>query len=157
MKLMEAVRKVVLVGGWAPLVVFSTHVFLSRGLNAYRHWPPTDIPMHFAGGLAMAYFISRCFRELPREITRSHRVSILELLLIGSLTTSAAVVWEFVEFTCDRIFESNVQVSLANTMQDMALGMAGAAVVVAARARQLRAGRAALVAVAGDWIRGRAA
>jgi hypothetical protein len=68
------VTRVFLVGGWAPLLVFGIHVVLSRVLNAYVIFPPTDVPMHFCGGLAMAFFVSKCFQVLPREMVRSSRV-----------------------------------------------------------------------------------
>jgi len=136
----SAIGKAWHIGGWAPFLVFCTHVFLNRILHAYEIWPPADIPMHFAGGLAMAFFISRCFQTLPREEVRRSRVIVLELLLVGSLTATAAVFWEFAEFSVDQMFGTNVQRSLANTMQDMALGIAGAGFFIVLRARQLRAG-----------------
>jgi hypothetical protein len=117
----------------------------------------TDIPMHFAGGVAMAFFVSRCFRALPREIVRSSRIVVLELILVGSLTMTAAVIWEFAEFTCDQIFGSNIQRGLGNTMRDMGLGIAGALVVMVLRARALKARPAELRAVATEWMSGRAA
>jgi hypothetical protein len=153
----EMIRKVLVVGGWAPLLVFLIHVIASRVFQAYQVLPKTDIPMHVAGGLAMAFFVSRCFRALPREVVRSSRLVVLEVVLVGSLTTSAAVVWELAEFSLDQLVGSHFQVGLANTMQDMALGMLGAGVFIAARARQLRAGRADLRDVAVEWISGRAA
>jgi len=155
--MLEASRRVLALGGWAPLTVFLVHVFASRVLDAYRVWPHADIPMHFAGGVAMAFFLSQCFRALPREVVRSSRLVVLELVLIGSLTATAAVFWEFTEFIYDRAFGTNIQVSLANTMQDMAMGIAGALAFMVGRARQLRAGRRELREVAGDWMRGRAA
>jgi hypothetical protein len=145
------------VGGWAPLLVFVIHVLASRIFDAYRFWPRTDIPMHFAGGVAMAFFISRCFRALPREVVRRSRIVVLEAVLAASLTTTAAVIWEFAEFTLDRLGGSNVQVSLPNVMQDLALGMSGACFFILVTLRQLRAGRSELREVAGQWITGRAA
>ena len=153
----EAGRRVLILGGWAPLTVFLLHSFASRVLDAYAVWPHTDIPMHLAGGAAMAFFLSQLFRALPREVVRSSRLVVLELVLIGSLTATAAVFWEFAEFTCDRIFGTNIQVSLANTMQDMALGIVGALGFMGARARQLRAGRRELREVAREWMTGEAA
>jgi hypothetical protein len=150
-------RKILVVGGWAPLLVFTIHAIASRGFHAYTRWPSLDIPMHFAGGLVMAFFLSRCFRALPREVVRSSRLVVLELILVGSLTTCAAVAWEFAEFTCDRVFDSNIQISLANTMQDLALGVAGATAFLVWRARQLRAGRRELQEIAMEWAGGRAA
>ena len=153
----EMVEKVFRVGGWAPLLVFGIHVILSRVFNAYVVFPPTDIPMHFLGGLAMAFFISRCFQALPREVVRSSRIVALELILVGSLTTTAAVIWEFAEFACDQIFGTNIQRSLGNTMRDMGLGIAGAVVVMLVRARTLGAKPAELRSVATEWMAGRAA
>ena len=148
----RAIRKVWYVGGWVPLLVFGTHVFLSRVLDAYKIWPPTDIPMHFMGGLAMAFFISKCFQTLPRGEVRKSRTDILELVLVGSLTATAAVLWEFAEFSVDQFFGTNIQVSLANTIQDMALGLGGASLFIVFRARQLRTGRAEITELALDWI-----
>ena len=79
---------------------------------------------------------------------------VLEALLIASLTTTAAVVWELLEFAIDTATGSNLQVSLANTMQDLALGMPGAAAVVVARAWQAGAGAADLTTVAAEWLTG---
>ncbi len=155
--LLELIRRVWSVGGWAPLAVFAIHVFLSQGLDAYTVWPPTDTPMHFAGGLAMAFFLARCFRALPRDVVRSSRLVVLELVLVGSLTATAAVFWEFAEFTVDHVFGTNVQVSLANTMKDLALGVAGAGAFIVVRARQLRAGGRELREVASEWVSGKAA
>ena len=153
----DVVEKVFRVGGWAPLMVFGIHVILSRVFNAYVVFPPTDIPMHFAGGVAMAFFISRCFQVLPREVVRSSRLVALELILVGSLTASAAVVWEFVEYACDQAFGSNIQRGLDNTMRDMGLGIAGALVVMALRFRALNARPEELRDVAAEWMAGRAA
>jgi hypothetical protein len=149
-----AVGKVFMVGGWAPLLVFTVHVFISRVLGAYHTFPATDMPMHFGGGLAMAFFISRCFRALPRDVVRSSRLVLLELILVGSLTATSAVLWECAEFMCDQVFGSNIQRSLGNTMQDLALGVAGAAVFIIVRARALRAGRREVHAVVAEWMTG---
>jgi hypothetical protein len=155
--LAQFVAKLFVVGGWAPILVFATHVMASRLFNAYDLLPEADIPMHFAGGLSIAFFVSRCFRALPQAVVRSSRLVVLELVLVGSLTATAAVLWEFAEFACDRIFGTNIQISLANTMQDLALGLLGAGVLMVIRAWALRAGHAELRAVATEWMSGRAA
>jgi hypothetical protein len=146
--------KILKVGAWAPLLAFIMHMFLSRILHAYQVWPPTDIPMHFIGGASIAFFISRCFQALPREPISRSRVAILELLLIGSLTASAAVFWEFAEFSTDQLFGSNVQISLANTMQDLAMGILGAIVFMFIRSRQLHVGLREARNLTLEWVRG---
>ncbi len=132
-------------------------MFIDRVLNAYEWWPTIDIPMHFGGGVAIAFFISRCFQVLPRQPVPKSRLSILELILIGSLTATAAVFWEFAEFTIDQIYGTNVQVSLINTIQDMAMGISGAIAVIVIRAFQLHTGVAELKEITLDWVRGQAA
>jgi hypothetical protein len=141
-------------GGWAPTAVLGTHIFLVRVLHLYIRFPAADMPMHFSGGLAIAYFISRCFRLLPRDGVRRSRVVVLELVLIVSLTAAAAVFWEFAEFLVDRVLGTNLQVSLANTMRDMAMGISGALAFAMIRSRQLRVRLDEVREVAGDWVRG---
>ena len=148
----KVIQKIWNSGGWAPLTVFIAHEILSHVFNAYEAWPQLDIPFHFGGGLAMAFFISRCFQGLPREQMNRSRTVLLELILVGSLTATAAVFWEFGEFGADQLFGTNIQVSLANTMQDVALGLAGAVSFIVFRARQLRAGRAEVIELTLDWL-----
>src|SRR5262245_3578364 len=155
--LVRLFRKLLSAGGWAPCLVFTVHVTATQLFDVYRLWPQADIPMHFAGGFAIAFFISCCFRALPRDVVRSSRLVVLEAVLIGSLTTSAAVLWEFAEFTLDRMAGTNVQVSLPNTMQDLALGMLGASALIIVRALRVHAGPADVHQVATEWLTGRTA
>lgn len=136
------------------MLVFTTHLFLVGILNVYDIWPSFDIPMHFAGGVAIAFFISRCFQSLPHEAVRKSRVVLIELLLVGSLSASAAVCWEFAEFAGDQLFGTNIQIGLANTMQDMAMGILGAMIVILVRSRQLHVGPEELREITADWVRG---
>jgi uncharacterized membrane protein len=145
------------IGGWAPIAVFSLHLILVFAFDLYAGWPDADVPMHFAGGLAMAYFVSGCFRALTAGLAGRGRLVLLELVLALSLTATAAVAWEFTEFALDHLAGTNLQYSLANTMQDLALGMLGSIVFLVVRARQLRVGAAELRDVAGGWLSGCAA
>jgi hypothetical protein len=153
--LLDVARRIALVGGWVPLVVFAFHVLATQAFDLYVVWPDADMPMHFAGGVAMAFFVSQCFRTLPRESARRGRLAVLELVLVVSLTATAAVFWEFAEFGVDRLTGSNVQLSIENTMQDLALGILGACVFAAVRGRRLRAGPSDVRDVAMAWIEGR--
>jgi hypothetical protein len=136
------------------LFVFAIHVFIDRVFGLYEIFPPIDIAMHFSGGIAIAYFISSCFQKLPRESIQRDRIAILELLLAGTLTATAAVFWEFAEFSLDLVFGTNVQVSLANTMKDMALGIAGALAYITVRSRQLRIGVSEVHKLTTEWVKG---
>jgi hypothetical protein len=115
----------VLRAGWAPFLVFLLHVFISRVLNGYILYPPLDIPMHFFGGVAMAYFLARCFAALPEQtIARSLR-PIAEVVFVVSLTATSSVLWEFAEFTSDAVFGTHAQLGLEDTLLDMAMGITG--------------------------------
>lgn len=154
---MYAVWKLLKIGGWLPLVVFFTHLFSSRVLNAYEIYPHLDIPMHFAGGCAIAFFVSKCFQVLPRNYVKKSRVNILEILLIGSITVSVAVFWEFAEFLFDLSFGTNIQISLANTIQDLIMGLLGALAIIVIRSKQLHIGVSEVQEITFDWINGRTA
>ena len=146
--------KIIRIGGWFPLLVFALHLLLQEVFFIYETYPNIDIPEHFFGGVSIAYFVSQCFQRLPRESLKKSRVAILEATLIISLTTCTAVCWEFAEFFADRIFHSNLQVSLANTMQDLVLGMSGAGIVATVRFHKARAGLRELREFMFDWRSG---
>lgn len=127
-----------LAGGWAPLLVFTAHLFAVKVFHVYSLWPSFDTPMHFAGGLAVAFFTSRLFRELPVWSERRYLWAVIELILIGCVTATVAVFWEFYEFANDQLFSTSIQVSLSDTMKDLALGLTGAAVFILIRALRIR-------------------
>ncbi len=139
-KFNRAVWKLFLAGGWLPVLVFLVHLFSFFVINIYAYWPRADMPLHFIGGLSIAYFVSRSCQLLLCDAENRSRDGLLELVLIISLTATAALFWEFGEYILDRVFGTNLQVSLLNTMQDLFLGMLGAFVVFAVRAWQLKAG-----------------
>jgi hypothetical protein len=108
-----------------PTIVFLIHLIASKGLNLYTLFPNMDVPFHYIGGFSIAYTYAQILSYLEREkITpRLHRV--MFVILILSLTATAAVFWEFAEFIRDQLFDTNIQISLANTMQDQFLGVLG--------------------------------
>ena len=44
---------------WAPIFVLVLHIIATRGFNAYHKLPWLDLPFHFFGGVAIAYFLWR--------------------------------------------------------------------------------------------------
>ncbi len=111
--------------GWAPLTVFITHLVVSYGLDGYTLFPSIDIPIHFLGGFAMAYFLSRCFAALPDRLIARDVRKLTEFVVVASLTTTVTIFWEFAEFTSDALLGTHTQQGLGDTMLDMALGMLG--------------------------------
>ena len=108
-----------------PTFVLCAHLFVSQVLNLYKTFPNLDIPFHFAGGLSIAYTSTQTVAYLEKEkiIPALHQV--LFLVLIFSLTATATVFWEFAEFILDQWMNTNIQISLANTMQDQLMGILG--------------------------------
>jgi len=123
--MMKPVVALVRRAGWAPMLIFLLHVFISRVLNGYILYPPLDIPMHFFGGVAMAYFLSSCFAAIPESALSQDLRPFAEFIFVVSLTATASVFWEFAEFTSDSLFRTQAQLGLEDTLLDMALGVAG--------------------------------
>jgi len=126
----------VLLAGLAPGAVFALHLLLSRGTGAYRAWPHLDVPMHLAGGAAIAHgcraLVAHAWGRLPERL--------LEEVLLVSLTALAALLWELAEFTTDALGWTRAQAGLADTMLDLAMGLCGGTVYAALSwARRARA------------------
>jgi len=118
---LEALRK----GGWPAITVFGAHVIASRGLHAYVRYPFLDIPMHFLGGIAIAFFFQSAYRAASRHgiVGPFHRTT--HDVLVFALTSTATVFWEFAEFLSDRFFGTHAQLGLEDTLGDMLLGIFG--------------------------------
>lgn len=112
-----------------PTLVLIADVIVSKVLNLYRLFPNLDIPFHFIGGLSIAYMTSQIIPYLEKEgiLPRLQSREIF-LALIFSITATATVFWEFAEFMTDQWLNTNLQVSLANTMQDQFMGILGGVV-----------------------------
>jgi hypothetical protein len=110
-----------------PALVLLAHVVVSKLLNLYIVFPNLDIPFHYVGGLSIAYTSTQILSYLEREKIATAPQRVLFLILIFSLTATATVFWEFMEFIGDRLMDTNIQVSLANTMQDQFMGILGGA------------------------------
>ena len=122
---MQLLRELWLRAGWFPTLVFLLHVFISRVVNGYILFPPLDIPMHFLGGVAIAFFFSRCLAMVPESAISGTPRQLGQALLVFALTGTATVFWEFAEFFSDRLFGTRAQLGLDDTLLDMALGVAG--------------------------------
>ncbi len=118
--------------GWPPALVFAVHVVTGQMVNVYALFPRFDVLMHFAGGLAMAHFFRCSFAALPEGAIVSSMRGAMELVIVISLTTTAAVFWEFAEFSMDAVFGHHAQLGLEDTMRDMAVGVFGGAVYAGA-------------------------
>ena len=108
-----------------PTLVFLLHLIASKILNLYRPFPHLDIPFHYMGGFSIAYASAQILSYLEKEKITTRLDAGIVMVLILSITATAAVFWEFAEFVGDQLFQTNIQISLANTMQDQFLGVLG--------------------------------
>lgn len=106
-----------------PVFVFLIHLILAKITNYYGKYPWVDMPMHFLGGVAIAYGFNVLFGEQPFARGEAR---LFYLLSLFAFAVMMAVFWEFGEFTQDLLRNSNSQVGLRNTMRDLFFGMAGA-------------------------------
>ena len=113
-----------------PTVVFLIHLIASKLLNLYIVFPNMDIPFHYIGGLSIACTSAQILSYLEKERITTSLNRVVFMVLIFSLTATATVFWEFAEFIGDRLFYTNIQISLANTMQDQFFGILGGITVV---------------------------
>ncbi len=108
-------------------------VLIAVGVYERYDWP--DIPMHVLGGVFITYSFSLAvtyFQE--RKILSELNVLSRSVFLFG-LTSAAAVIWEFGEFTLDFFFDTVAQASLEDTMLDMFLGLVGGTALIVFLAR----------------------
>ncbi|HEX9838852.1 MAG TPA: hypothetical protein VGA72_05870 [Anaerolineales bacterium] len=110
-----------------PITVLLVHLIASKVLNLYMIFPDLDIPFHYIGGLSIAYTSVQILSYLEKEKISTKLNKVLFLVLIFSLTATATVLWEFAEFIGDQLLDTNIQISLANTMQDQFMGILGGA------------------------------
>ncbi len=117
--------------GWAPSAVFTFHIIAVVVWDIYSRIPDFDIPMHFAGGVAIAYFFGGCYRTARQfDLLGTPSKAVYPVTILGQ-TCVAAVLWEFAEFLMDRRFGTHSQPSLEDTLLDLFMGMLGGIVFLA--------------------------
>jgi len=119
-----------------PAIVVALHACISLGFSGYDRVPVMDIPMHFLGGVVIAWSGALLLGTLEKNgaVSNIHSVVVFGFLLC--FVTTAATVWEFTEFVSDRLFDTGAQKGLEDTLGDMLVGMLGGigpALVAAAR------------------------
>lgn len=113
-----------------PIAVFCLHVVMSRVFDAYRVFPGIDIPMHFLGGMVIAFFFHRASINGSRLKLLGAFHPFTHVLLVFFATCAATVFWEFAEFINDRYFGGHSQGGLFDTMKDMLVGILGGIMLI---------------------------
>lgn len=110
---------------WAPAIIFIAHVIASRVFHAYERYPPLDIPMHYLGGVVIAFFYHRASINASRLGILGPFHLVTHLALVFAFVCSTTVFWEFAEFISDQYFGGHAQLGVADTMGDMCMGILG--------------------------------
>jgi hypothetical protein len=110
-----------------PAAVLLIHLVASNILDLYTIFPHLDMPIHYMGGLSIAYTTTQILTYLGKGGMMPPLNKYVLLILVLALTATAAVFWEFLEFIIDQLLAANIQIGLANTMQDQFMGILGGA------------------------------
>ncbi len=121
---------------WAPLVVFLIYGVGAKIFDAYLTFPNLDIPTHFLGGAAMAYFFLAAIEHSQHLLGAIPRA--IQALLALGLTTLVAVLWEFLEYGSDLLLHTEMNLGVRDTLSDLLFGVLGAFVVAGLTYLQLR-------------------
>ncbi|MGC1276444.1 MAG: hypothetical protein WBC44_22305 [Planctomycetaceae bacterium] len=117
--------------GWAPFLILLLHAFAVVAVDAYRRFASLDVLMHFAGGVAIAWFLHRASINASRCRVIGPFHPVTHGVLVGSLVCVAALVWEFAEFFLDQSLGTHYQPGLDDTMTDLLVGIAGGSFLLA--------------------------
>lgn len=112
----------------APFVLLVVHIFATLG-GWYEIWWWFDIPMHFLGGVAVAFSGYHLLQDFSKRNLLAIEFTPLKILTIMSFTALAAVSWEFFEFSLDTYVNTNMQPGIVDTIKDLAIGISGGGIV----------------------------
>ena len=124
-KFISAIGAILRRFGWMPIAVFIGHELCSHVFDAYRRWPPVDIPLHFFGGLAITAFAAGALRIFEERGFLRPPEALVRIVLLFGLVLTAAVFWEFAEFAADATIHTHCQLGLEDTLLDLFMGMLG--------------------------------
>ncbi len=111
---------------WFPAAVYFFNVILYR-LGFYVLWPWIDTPMHFLGGVSIAYAAHVFFNFGKKEKWLLIKNKWVYVFLITSVVALIAVFWEVYEFLSDIFRFTRMQLGIADTTKDMIIGIFGGA------------------------------
>lgn len=118
---------------YLPIIVYLANLFLWQGLDIYENIPWVDTPMHAFGGLVIGIANCRLLDYWTERGLLGKTKSAIRALFAFALVATTAALWEFHEFLLDRYFFTLTQLSIPDTMKDMALGMLGGAAAILIR------------------------
>jgi hypothetical protein len=111
---------------WAPLGVFGVYA-IGLALHLFRLFPSLDIPVHFAGGVAITYFYRAAIRHSQRLVGEIPFP--IQVLFAITCTGTTTVLWEFYENISDFFFSTHMVRGMQDTIMDLFAGLMGALVL----------------------------
>lgn len=108
-----------------PVFVYLFALFLGEMFNAFNVYTWLDIPMHFLGGVSIAYTFVLFLRFFREKGLMEINNKIIFILVIISLVSFVAILWELYEFAQFYLFNMQTQPSVADTMFDLFMGLVG--------------------------------
>ena len=128
---------------WAPLSVFVIYSVV-KAFGTYLLYPSLDMPTHFLGGVAIAYFYRSAISNSQRLVGAIPLP--VQVLLALTCTGTTTILWEFFEYLSDFFFSTSMILGLGDTLKDMFLGLLGGLILLLWR----RAGRLAVFEAGSD-------
>ena len=112
---------------WAPLGVVVSYLVV-KAFDGYLLYPPLDIPTHFLGGVAIAYFYRSAITN-SQKLVGSIPLPVQSLLTL-TCTGTTTILWEFFEYSSDLFFHTNMVLGLEDTLKDMFMGLLGGLILL---------------------------
>lgn len=116
---------------WAPVSVLAFYILAAVLFDLFQLIPRLDVPLHFAGGLAIAYSADSALKiglKAGRIVDGSARRR--SIVVIGA-TLAAALLWEALEFSSDRLLGTREQLGPTDTVRDILVGVLASVAFVA--------------------------
>jgi hypothetical protein len=117
-----------------PLIVAYMAIAIGAdAFRAYSYWPDLDVPMHYAGAVALTFVLDRslaraCEFRVLKPIGAWQRA-----LAVFALVCMISMFWEIGEYLSDRYLGTHAQGGLDDTMTDMIIDVVGSAAFLAVR------------------------
>lgn len=111
---------------WAPLGILVFYV-IGRVLHLFGTFPSIDVPTHFLGGMAIAYFYRSAVKNSQGMLGNIPLP--IQILLAFTATGTTTILWEFYENIADHFLGTHMVLGLFDTLKDLFDGLLGALVL----------------------------
>ncbi|MBI3229843.1 MAG: hypothetical protein HYZ45_06600 [Burkholderiales bacterium] len=113
---------------WAPSLVLLFYFIVGKGFSAYSAYPDLDMPTHFFGGMALAYFYLVAIFQSQQLIGPCPQL--LQSICALGLAAISNILWEFMETLWDLGFATHINQGINDTLSDLFFGLFGATMMV---------------------------